>query len=288
MVNFPGAVPSFAGFTPGHTLSADNHASQHNLEQAEIVQVATKIGTGASTPTAGKVLTGDGAGTSSWAQVNLTTMVSGILPVANGGTGTTSSTGSGSVVLSTSPTLATPTITSPTITGGGSWAGSPTITSPTINTGLVGADPIVALGIASKQYVDVSTAAYAINTVAVTVSVTTTLLTLTTAASVPAGSYLILAKYSCMPSGGGNGSVTLTVSGTTGTLAYSTGSIHTSDADYSTTKFMHRNMMGILTNHNGGILTVNLVFGPEAAVNYVFGQAADSRWGSHLLITKAG
>lgn len=39
------------------------------------------------------------------------------LPVASGGTGATASTGTGSVVLDTSPTLATPTITSPTITG---------------------------------------------------------------------------------------------------------------------------------------------------------------------------
>ena len=40
----------------------------------------------------------------------LTTGVTGILPVANGGTATTTSTGTGSVVLSTSPTLVTPTL----------------------------------------------------------------------------------------------------------------------------------------------------------------------------------
>ena len=50
--------------------------------------------------------------TPSWGSVVLTTDVSGTLPVANGGTGVTSSTGSGSVVLSASPTL------SGTITGG--------------------------------------------------------------------------------------------------------------------------------------------------------------------------
>lgn len=42
--------------------------------------------------------------------VSLTTEVTGTLPAANGGTGTTTSTGSGSVVLSTSPTLVTPTL----------------------------------------------------------------------------------------------------------------------------------------------------------------------------------
>jgi hypothetical protein len=46
-------------------------------------------------------------------QVSLTTGVSGTLPVANGGTGVTSSTGSGSVVLATSPTLVTPALGTP-------------------------------------------------------------------------------------------------------------------------------------------------------------------------------
>lgn len=40
--------------------------------------------------------------------VNLASQVTGTLPVANGGTGATTSTGSGSVVLATSPTLTTP------------------------------------------------------------------------------------------------------------------------------------------------------------------------------------
>ena len=43
----------------------------------------------------------------------LTTGVTGTLPVANGGTGVTSSTGSGNVVLSTSPTLVTPNLGTP-------------------------------------------------------------------------------------------------------------------------------------------------------------------------------
>ena len=46
--------------------------------------------------------------------VSLTSQVSGTLPVANGGTGVTTSTGSGSVVLSTSPTLVTPVLGTPT------------------------------------------------------------------------------------------------------------------------------------------------------------------------------
>ena len=45
--------------------------------------------------------------------VNLTTQVTGTLPVANGGTGVTASTGTGSVVLSNSPTLVTPALGTP-------------------------------------------------------------------------------------------------------------------------------------------------------------------------------
>jgi len=45
--------------------------------------------------------------------VNLTSQVTGTLPVANGGTGVTASTGSGSVVLSTSPSLTTPVLGTP-------------------------------------------------------------------------------------------------------------------------------------------------------------------------------
>ena len=46
--------------------------------------------------------------------VNLATQVTGTLPVANGGTGVTTSTGSGNTVLSTSPTLVTPILGTPT------------------------------------------------------------------------------------------------------------------------------------------------------------------------------
>jgi hypothetical protein len=45
--------------------------------------------------------------------VNLATQVTGTLPVANGGTGVTTSTGTGAVVLSNSPTLVTPVLGTP-------------------------------------------------------------------------------------------------------------------------------------------------------------------------------
>jgi len=46
--------------------------------------------------------------------VNLASGVTGTLPVANGGTGVTTSTGTGNVVLSTSPSLTTPVLGTPT------------------------------------------------------------------------------------------------------------------------------------------------------------------------------
>jgi hypothetical protein len=83
-------------------------------------------GTGASTATAAlnnllpsqtsnanKYLQTDGTN-ASWDAVSLSTSdITGTLPVANGGTGVTSSTGTGSVVLSNSPTLVTPALGTP-------------------------------------------------------------------------------------------------------------------------------------------------------------------------------
>jgi hypothetical protein len=77
-------------------------------------------GAGASPATLGSlgstttVLHGNAAGAPTFGAVSLTADVTGTLPVGNGGTGVTSSTGSGSVVLSASPTL-TGTVTAATI-----------------------------------------------------------------------------------------------------------------------------------------------------------------------------
>ena len=65
------------------------HSTLHGTHSEAIVAIETKIGTGASTASANKVLRATGTGTSAWAQVGLTTDVTGTLPLANGGTGAT-------------------------------------------------------------------------------------------------------------------------------------------------------------------------------------------------------
>lgn len=66
----------------------------------------------------GNALISGGVGVApAWGKVGLTTHVSGTLPVANGGTGVTTSTGTGDVVLSASPTL-TGTPLAPTASAG--------------------------------------------------------------------------------------------------------------------------------------------------------------------------
>ncbi|CAB4155083.1 hypothetical protein UFOVP653_70 [uncultured Caudovirales phage] len=67
----------------------------------------------------GNALISGGVGAApSWGKIGLTTHVSGTLPVANGGTGVTTSTGSGDNVLSASPTF-TGTITAASISASG-------------------------------------------------------------------------------------------------------------------------------------------------------------------------
>ena len=76
---------------------------------------ATTLSKLADVATGNALLSGGVGVAPAYGKVGLTTHVTGTLPVANGGTGVTSSTGSGSVVLSSSPTLSSPTFTTPVL-----------------------------------------------------------------------------------------------------------------------------------------------------------------------------
>jgi hypothetical protein len=88
----------FASYAVGDIVYADTTTSLAKLADVAVGNALISGGVGAA-PSYGKI--------------GLATHVSGTLPVANGGTGVTSSTGTGSVVLSNSPTLVSPALGTP-------------------------------------------------------------------------------------------------------------------------------------------------------------------------------
>ena len=75
-------------------------------------QLDAKDSLPSQTGNTGKFLTTNGTA-AAWDVVDVSSEITGTLPVANGGTGVTTSTGTGAVVLSTSPTLVTPALGTP-------------------------------------------------------------------------------------------------------------------------------------------------------------------------------
>ncbi len=84
------------------TLTLPNSATVGDLPYASATNVISNL---ADVATGNALISGGVAAIPSWGKIGLTTHVSGTLPVANGGTGVTTSTGTGSVVLSAGPTF---------------------------------------------------------------------------------------------------------------------------------------------------------------------------------------
>lgn len=110
MADFPNAITTNGDPTATSTLASVPHAEEHQSHNAEIKATQTKIGTGASTPTAGKVLRGNGTGTSTWAQVVLSTDVAAATS-ADLRSVLSDETGTGAAVFATSPSITTPQVT---------------------------------------------------------------------------------------------------------------------------------------------------------------------------------
>jgi hypothetical protein len=118
MAEFPGSIPTNRQSSTTEYLSnmasSFGHVALHNFEVNEIIAIATKLGTGASTPSSGSILRGTGSGTSAWGQLDLSADVATFSSATLAGR-LTDETGSGAAVFGTSPTLATATLTSPTL-----------------------------------------------------------------------------------------------------------------------------------------------------------------------------
>lgn len=102
--------------TAGQVLATGGSAANPSWTTANAGTVTSVSGTGTVNGiTLSGTVTSSGSLTlgGTLSGVSLTTQVSGTLPVANGGTGVTTSTGTGSVVLSNSPVLVTPNLGTP-------------------------------------------------------------------------------------------------------------------------------------------------------------------------------
>jgi hypothetical protein len=132
----------FASYAVGDILYADTTTSLAKLSDVAVGNALISGGV-ASAPSYGKI--------------GLATHVSGTLPVANGGTGVTTSTGSGAVVLDTSPTITSPTLVTPAL----GTPASGTLTNATglpISTGVSGLGSGVATFLATPTAANLATA----------------------------------------------------------------------------------------------------------------------------------
>ena len=85
--SYPTSLDTFTNPTGSDAVTSPDHAQQHSDVNDAVEALEAKVGTGTGTPASGKVLRGTGAGASGWAALDLTADVTGVLPIANGGTG---------------------------------------------------------------------------------------------------------------------------------------------------------------------------------------------------------
>ena len=148
-------IPNLTGaITSVNTATSLGSFSSSNLATALTDETGSGSAVFATSPTlVTPVLGTPQSGTlTSCTGLPLTTGVTGTLPVANGGTGVTGSTGTGSVVLSTSPTLVTPILGTPQ---------SGTLTSCTglpVSTGISGLAANVATFLATPSSANLASA----------------------------------------------------------------------------------------------------------------------------------
>lgn len=119
----------------GDKTNSPSHSSMHGNENAAIIAIENKLGTGASTPASNTIMFGTGSGTSAWTQLTSAQLLSSI----------TDETGTGSLVFANTPTLVTPkvdTINESTPSNG------VTVGGVNLKSGVVGANAVATASIA--------------------------------------------------------------------------------------------------------------------------------------------